>query len=223
MEEMDFETGIKVIIVGNGQVGKTSMITQYATGSYTVDYKKTIGTDFMEKDLDLSPDYGAVKLMLWDTAGQEMFGEITRNYYRGADVVLYVFSTIDRASFVAIEKWVQKVTAVVGIDSTVNLLVQNKVDLLDNTAVSKDEAECLARNLQMRLYRTCVKENMHIDQLFEDAARSYMEKTRRIVDTVIGPENPSKVPDDIVDLNDTQPQTQRTGGKKSFCKIFKFL
>jgi len=222
MEEMDFETGIKVIVVGNGQVGKTSMITQYATGSYTVDYKKTIGTDFMEKDLDLAPDYGAVKLMLWDTAGQEMFGEVTRNYYRGADVVLYVFSTVDRASFVAIEKWVKKVTAVCGTD-TVNLLVQNKVDLLDNTAVSKEEAECLARNLQMRLYRTCVKENMHIDQLFEDAARSYMEKSRRIVDTVVGPENPSKVMNDIVHLDEKMPQTQRTGGKKSFCRIFKFL
>ncbi len=76
----------KVIVVGNGQVGKTSMITRFAKGVFTNSYKKTVGTDFMERDLFLRSRGETVKLLLWDTAGQEMFSQLTRQYYRGARV-----------------------------------------------------------------------------------------------------------------------------------------
>jgi len=84
---------LKVIVVGNGQVGKTSMITRFARGVWTDAYKKTIGTDFMEKEVFVPAMNETVKLMLWDTAGQEMFSKLTRNYYKG---VLYTQSCIFR-------------------------------------------------------------------------------------------------------------------------------
>ncbi len=83
------------------------------------------GVDFLEKTIDLE-DGESVKLMIWDTAGQEEFDALTSSYYRGSGAVALVFSTIDRASFEAVEKWKKKIEAECG-DSIVMAMVQNKV------------------------------------------------------------------------------------------------
>jgi Ras-related protein Rab-23 len=72
-----------VVVVGNGAVGKTSMIRRYCRGIYTDEYKKTIGVDFLEKTRYIDSLCEDVRMMVWDTAGQEEFDTITRTYYRG--------------------------------------------------------------------------------------------------------------------------------------------
>ena len=73
--------------------------------------------------------------MLWDTAGQEESDAITKAYYRGAQACVLVFSTTDRESFEAISSWREKVVAEVGDIPTA--LVQNKIDLLDDSCIKK--------------------------------------------------------------------------------------
>lgn len=72
-----------MVVVGNGAVGKTSMIRRYCRGIYTDEYKKTIGVDFLEKTKYIDSLCEDVRMMVWDTAGQEEFDTITRTYYRG--------------------------------------------------------------------------------------------------------------------------------------------
>mgnify|MGYP006113161659 FL=1 len=81
--EEDFEKEIKVVVLGNGGVGKSSMIRRYCKGKYTDEYKKTIGVDFLEKTRWIDSIGEDVRMMVWDTAGQEEFDTITRTYYRG--------------------------------------------------------------------------------------------------------------------------------------------
>ena len=176
--ELDMEVSLKVIVVGNGMVGKTSLITRYATGRMTDTYKKTIGTDFMEKTIELSGEQ--VKLMLWDTAGQEMFSKLTRSYYKGSGAVIYVFSTVDRASFDEVARWKARVESEVG--DVVAVLVQNKIDLYnpslppdDARQIHATEAEELARRLRLPLYRTCVKDNVLVDEVFRYISERYVE------------------------------------------------
>lgn len=231
MIEEDMEVLLKVIVVGNGRVGKTSMITRFAKGTMTDNYKKTIGTDFMEKEIQL--DEGSVKLMLWDTAGQEMFSKLTRNYYRGSGAVVYVFSTTDRASFEEIDSWRQKVEEECG--DIVSVLVQNKIDLLDQAEVSSDEVEDLARRMGVKLYRTCVKDNILVDDVFSYVAESFIKQ---------GGENGMSGVEAVASIGNIgggqkeetqqvnqqkkkqssgfslEPVTRRTGGKKkSVCSI----
>ncbi|CAH1111316.1 unnamed protein product [Psylliodes chrysocephalus] len=99
--------GIFVVIVGNGGVGKSSMIQRYCKGTFTKDYKKTIGVDFLERQIEV--DGEDVRLMLWDTAGQEEFDAITKAYYRGAQACVLAFSTVDRDSFEAAHSWKLKI------------------------------------------------------------------------------------------------------------------
>lgn len=94
-----------------------------------------------------------------------MFSELTRNYYKGAGAVIYVFSTIDRESFLAIEGWRDKVHA--ECKDIVSVLVQNKTDLIDQAAMTKQEVEDLARRMKTKLYRVCVKDNLLVQDVFE--------------------------------------------------------
>ncbi|XP_072498640.1 ras-related protein Rab-23 isoform X2 [Notamacropus eugenii] len=160
MLEEDVEVAIKVVVVGNGAVGKSSMIQRYCKGIFTKDYKKTIGVDFLERQVQVNDE--DVRLMLWDTAGQEEFDAITKAYYRGAQACVLVFSTIDRESFEAISSWREKVVTEVGDIPTV--LVQNKIDLLDDSCIKNEEAEALAKKLKLRFYRASVKEDLNVTE-----------------------------------------------------------
>lgn len=168
----DFETTIKVIVVGNGGVGKSSMIRRFCTGEYTDTYKKTIGVDFLEKEKYIDSCAQSVTFMVWDTAGQEEFDAVTKSYYRGAQGCVIAFSTVDRDSFTAVEKWKSKVEAEVG--ELPMVLVQNKVDLIEKAVSSSAEVEELAKRLRLKLYRTCVSENLNVDKVFEYLGERYI-------------------------------------------------
>nr|CEL73051.1 TPA: Ras family domain-containing protein [Toxoplasma gondii VEG] len=111
--EESFDNSVKVIIVGNGTVGKSSLITRFSDGKYTSDYKKTLAVDFIEKTRQIKKNDGGdetLTFFLWDTAGQEEYNSITRAYYRGASAAVIVFSTTDRASFHAVHHWHRSVS-----------------------------------------------------------------------------------------------------------------
>ncbi|KAF4042462.1 Ras family [Phytophthora infestans] len=170
----DFEKTLKVIVVGNGNVGKTSMATRYAKGRYTGTYKKTIGVDFMEKTVELRDLGETIKLMIWVTAGQEEFDTLTSRYYKGAGAVIYVFSTVDRASFDDLPKWKRKVEEECG--PICSVLVQNKIDLEDDAAMTRDEVEDMADYLNMRLYRACVQDNINVGEVFRYLCRRFLKR-----------------------------------------------
>ncbi|GAB9474383.1 hypothetical protein Gpo141_00011511 [Globisporangium polare] len=169
----DFEKTLKVIVVGNGNVGKTSMTTRYAKGKYTGNYKKTIGVDFMEKSVELRDLGETVNLMIWDTAGQEEFDALTSRYYKGAGAVIYVFSTVDRDSFDDLPKWKRKVEE--GCGRICQVLVQNKIDLSEDAAMSRAEIEDMADYMNIRLFRSCVQENVNVKEVFEHLCRQFLK------------------------------------------------
>lgn len=172
MREEEIEIAIKVVVVGNGAVGKSSMIQRYCKGIFTKDYKKTIGVDFLERQIEVNGE--DIRLMLWDTAGQEEFDAITKAYYRGAQACVLAFSTVDRDSFEAIESWKRKVEDEVGEIGMV--IVQNKIDLIDDALIQPEEAEALAKKLRMRFYRTSVKDNLNVDEVFRYLAEKYLHQ-----------------------------------------------
>ncbi|CAH1363748.1 unnamed protein product [Tenebrio molitor] len=175
MREEELEVALKVVIVGNGGVGKSSMIQRYCKGTFTKDYKKTIGVDFLERQIEV--DGEEVRLMLWDTAGQEEFDAITKAYYRGAQACVLAFSTTDRDSFEAAHSWKLKVVEnECGEIPTV--IVQNKIDLMDQSVVNPEEADLLARALGCRLLRTSVKEDVNVAAVFRHLAARCLAELR---------------------------------------------
>jgi len=158
------------------------MTARYCKGVFTDTYKKTIGVDFLEKTIESGLPAGeSVKLLIWDTAGQEEFDALTASYYRGAGACAIVFSSTDRASFEAVERWKRKVEAEFeGRAAPVLALVQNKADLLEAAPgagggagagqMSAAEVEALAARLGLPLFLTSVKRDSNVREVFESLA-----------------------------------------------------
>ncbi|XP_044005182.1 ras-related protein Rab-23 [Aphidius gifuensis] len=233
MREEELEISLKVVIVGNGAVGKSSMIQRFCKGTYTRDYKKTIGVDFLERQIEI--DNEDVRLMLWDTAGQEEFDAITAAYYRGAHACVLAFSGTDRDSFDAIPSWKLKIEKECGEIPTV--LVQNKIDLVEQCQVDPEEAERLGRALGCKLLRTSVKEDVGVVSVFRHLASRCLLEMRRCEDDYqddlnmysSGPRSPSLIsafsPNECTRTNGNGTIVLRPGGgrqrhhkKKSFVK-----
>lgn len=122
---------VKLVVVGDGAVGKTSLLISYSTGEFPTEYLPTVFENYTAQMK--RPEGGLVLLHLWDTAGQEDYDRLRPLSYPGADVVLLCFSTISRASFDAIkEKWAPEIHHY--IPSVPKILVGTKVDLREAEA-----------------------------------------------------------------------------------------
>eukprot|EP00732_Lithocolla_globosa_P002240 Lithocolla_globosa_v1_NODE_1411_length_2599_cov_8.375786.p1 type:complete len:219 gc:universal NODE_1411_length_2599_cov_8.375786:2081-1425(-) len=121
----------KIIVVGDIGTGKTSLIMRYVNNAFTMHYKSTIGVDFALKTLNWSSDT-VIRLQLWDIAGQERYGNMTRVYYKGAAGALLVFDVTRPSTLAACTKWKKDIDDKVMLpnqDPIPVLLLANKCDL----------------------------------------------------------------------------------------------
>ncbi|KAG8339654.1 ADP ribosylation factor family 50S ribosome binding GTPase putative Ras of Complex Roc domain [Trypanosoma vivax] len=162
------KNSIKVIVLGDTNVGKTSMLRRFVKGDFLDEYKSTIGAEFMERSIFIRQLNKTVKLMLWDTAGHSAFNSITRAYYRGAAAAILAFGTDDRKSFENVDAWKQRISESCGSISIV--LCQTKFDMAQEAAITGEEAEQLAVRLRLPLFRVSTKDNFNVTELFEYAA-----------------------------------------------------
>jgi small GTP-binding protein len=98
---------LKIVLLGDSGVGKTSLMNRYSTGKFTGQYKATIGADFLAKDNVIVETYTRqlVTLQIWDTAGQERFQSLGMGFYRGADACLLVYDVTDPHSLDNLDHW----------------------------------------------------------------------------------------------------------------------
>ena len=176
MQISSFETEIKVIIVGNGRVGKTSLMTRFVEDTFTLKYAKTIGVDFLEKRMLVPSIHEMVTFYLYDTAGQEEYNALTRSFYKGAGAAIVAFSSVDRQSFEAAPKWIQTVREECG--QIPLALVQTKMDLVDEASVDLSEAESLALDQNLELFRICSKDAVSVNPMFEKLCFDYIRRRR---------------------------------------------
>ena len=122
----------KLCLIGNYNVGKTSLINKYATNTFNENTISTIGVSF-NSTYFYSKDY-KIKLELWDTAGSERFETIIPIYLRNADIILLVYDVTESNSINSIQKWLKIINRTIDLQNsrTEIILVGNKVDLLDN-------------------------------------------------------------------------------------------
>ena len=127
----------KVVIVGNANTGKTSILNRYVFGKFHAQLPSTIGVEFTHKDMD-----DETKLVFWDTAGQERFQSLMSSYYRGANAIMFVYDVTDRDSFLNLEQWWREYLAYGDSRNCAAMLVGNKIDLA--RVVAKKEATAWA-------------------------------------------------------------------------------
>lgn len=163
-----FDYLFKVVLVGDAAVGKTSLTTRFAYGTFTDSYIHTLGVDFIVKSIKL--DNFTVKLQAWDTAGQERYAGVRPIYFRGARGAILVFEVSKRQSFVNTEKWLLQIRRYSGSGVPV-VLVGNKIDLVDKREVDEDEVKVYATQKGMPYIETSAKTDHHVTDVFQKIAK----------------------------------------------------
>ena len=124
------------MFLGDGEVGKTSLITHYKEGTFSNEHLATLGLDYItKKHVRENQEYN---IKVWDTAGQERFHTMTQAFYKKAHGIIIVFDITDSQSFKSVSNWMKSIAENANQDVAI-ILVGNKVDLADERQVSSIE------------------------------------------------------------------------------------
>ncbi|XP_054822481.1 ras-related protein Rab7-like [Prosopis cineraria] len=172
-------TLLKVIVLGDSGVGKTSLINQYVYKKYSRQYKATIGADFVTREVQV--DDKLVTLQIWDTAGQERFHSLGAAFYRGADCCVLVYDVNINKTFETLNNWHDdflKQSDANDPEGFPFVLLGNKVDVNDGQTrmVSEKKAKgwCASRG-NMPYFETSAKENYNVEEAFLCVAKTALE------------------------------------------------
>jgi len=176
---------LKIIILGDSGVGKTSLMHQYVSKKFDNRYKATIGADFLTKDVEI--DGQAVTLQIWDTAGQERFQSLGSAFYRGADACILVYDVTQQDSFAHLTSWMEEFNIQAGKRDCV--LIGNKTDLVDKRQVATKTAQswCQKNDDGIRYFETSAKENTGVEEAFLSVATAALKKKASVEDDVALP------------------------------------
>jgi Ras-related protein Rab-7A len=168
---------LKVIILGDSGVGKTSLMNQYVNKKFSAQYKATIGADFLTKEVTV--DDRLVTMQIWDTAGQERFQSLGVAFYRGADSCVLVFDVIQPKTFDNLDSWRDEFLIQAGPRDPDNfpfVVLGNKVDI-DARAVPQKRALawCQAKG-NIPYFETSAKEAINVEQAFQVIARNALKQ-----------------------------------------------
>ena len=142
----DYDKSIKVILLGDSSVGKSSLIERLKSNSFNSNQTATIALE--HHNIIIKVNSSIVRMQIWDTAGQEKFDSIASTYYKSADVVIFVYSINIRNSFERVSQWAKQVEEYSSIDEQqIRILIGNKVDLNNERVVSTDEGKDLAKKI----------------------------------------------------------------------------
>lgn len=200
---------LKVIILGDSGVGKTSLIQRYVNGKYTQQYKATIGADFSTKDVeveDINGGKATATLQIWDTAGQERFQSLGVAFYRGADCCILVYDVANEKSFAKLKTWRDDFllnSNVSNPDSFPFIILANKMDIDDSKKqVSTKQANDLINELSsgtsgdnvesssvpkktIPLFFTSAKGDLNVENAFKEVARKALQQNQYQLSTTM--------------------------------------
>ena len=168
---------LKVIILGDSGVGKTSLMSQYVNKKFNAQYKATIGADFLTKEVTV--DDRLVTMQIWDTAGQERFQSLGVAFYRGADSCVLCFDVIQPKTFDNLDSWRDEFLIQAGPRDPDNfpfVVLGNKVDL-DGRAVPQKRALawCQAKG-NIPYFEISAKEAINVEPAFQVIARNALKQ-----------------------------------------------
>lgn len=176
---MTIDSELKVILIGDSTVGKTTFVHTFTKNKYDDKSCATIGAEF--RGLNYKYDDKEFKLNIWDTAGQEQFRSITSMFYRDIDAVLVLFDVTNRNSFDHVLGWLEDVNDHC-TDHTVVILIGTKIDLVNQRVVSSGDIERLVQDVPMTLpgidkyIEISSLEKHNLDYVFESICSEYVVK-----------------------------------------------
>ncbi|OMJ86679.1 hypothetical protein SteCoe_11765 [Stentor coeruleus] len=158
---------VKVVLLGDSGVGKSSIVLRFVADNFKSDAEATIGASYMGKILQFNDKM--IKFNIWDTAGQERYHSLAKMYYRDATAAIMVYDITKKDSFEGLKRWHKELTDFGPKDISV-IIAGNKEDLVQNEAVSQEEALQFAKSIGALYKKTSAKTNVGVELMFRDLA-----------------------------------------------------
>jgi len=193
---------LKIIILGDSGVGKTSLLVRYVKKQFNPAYRATIGADFLSKEVEI--ENKLVTLQIWDTAGQERFQGLGNAFFRGADACVLVYDVTAESSFNRLDDWREAFVTQAGLNDASNypfMVIGNKIDEEKNRQVLKKRAEkwCQEHG-NVQYHETSAKEATNVEQAFQELTKLALknveeEPAPEIQSEIVGIDRPAKPAD----------------------------
>jgi len=169
---------LKIVILGDSGVGKTSLLVRYVKKQFNAAYKATIGADFLSKEVEV--ENKLVTLQIWDTAGQERFQGLGNAFFRGADACVIVFDVTVENSFNRLEEWREAFVSQAGLKDPANypfMVIGNKIDDEKNRVILKKRVEKWStEHGNLPYYETSAKEAINVETAFQELTKIALKK-----------------------------------------------
>ena len=197
--------GCKAVLVGDTGVGKTSLIERYVNNHYEENQQSTLVSTYTFKKIDIKKYNKSVSLDIWDTAGQEVYRSLSKNFYLNASIGILVYDISRRDTFESIKDYWYEQLKTFGEENMIFDIVGNKSDLFENEEVKENEAREYAQIINAGFHLVSCKDGINIKELYEDCAKRYLE-----VNNLTGPgktEQPKK--EKIVLTTNKKPEKKK--------------
>ena len=171
---------IKILTLGDTSVGKSSIVLRFTEEKFDDNQFSTIGIDFKTKFIKRGDS--SIKVLIWDTAGQEKFQNIARQYYKGANGVLLIYDIGNRKSFQRIDFWLKELKDNNRLEELFICLVGNKIDMEDKREITREEGEKYAKDNNIIFFEVSAKTGDGINLLFDKVINGSMEKVFSVIE-----------------------------------------
>ena len=162
----------KIVIIGDINVGKTSILSRFRYGSFEPAYMPTLGIDFFTKNLFYEDK--TIRLILWDTAGQERFRSLIPSYLKNADCIIIVSDITNKESFNSLNRWLNDAKENT-VEGTIFVICANKIDLKDKRNVTEEEINDYIKKNDLIYVECSAKNGEGIKDLFNIVAKNLGE------------------------------------------------
>ncbi|XP_014245117.1 ras-related protein Rab-21 [Cimex lectularius] len=165
----------KVVLLGEGCVGKTSVVLRYVEDKFNDKHVTTLQATFLTKRLNIGGK--RINLAIWDTAGQERFHALGPIYYRMSNGAILVYDITDEDSFQKVKNWVKELKKMLGSEICLTI-AGNKIDLQKDRNVPIETAEKYAESVGASHFHTSAKQNSGIEEMFLELTQRMMERAQ---------------------------------------------
>ena len=156
----------KVLLLGDTTVGKTCFLMKYTDKTFQDVHISTIGLDYRLKSMTLKSGKN-IKLQIWDTAGQDRFRAITKNYYKGANGIILIYDVTNPKTYDNVKNWVTQIREEAS-PNVVVYLCGNKIDMKEDRKVKEEDGNKLAEEFGFPFNETSARDGININETFED-------------------------------------------------------
>lgn len=154
----------KLLLLGETQVGKTSILLRYTENKFFESQLATIGVDFKKKYVNRGNE--VICNQIWDTCGQDRYNSVTKTFFKGSQAIVLVYSIDSKESFHKVNQWLEKIDQNAS-PNVIKVLIANKCDLVDTRVVSYDQGKQLADENKMKFFEVSAFQNINIEKVFD--------------------------------------------------------